>query len=44
MPIAEGKTAPDFTLPDADGKSVSLQDFAGKHLVLYFYPKDSTSG
>ena len=44
MPIEEGKKAPAFTLPDANGKSVSLTDFAGKNLVLYFYPKDNTSG
>jgi peroxiredoxin Q/BCP len=42
--IETGATAPQFTLPDQDGKSVSLADFAGKTLVLYFYPKASTSG
>lgn len=36
--------APAFTLPDSDGKSVSLSDFAGKTVVLYFYPKDNTPG
>ena len=36
--------APNFTLTDADGESVSLPDFAGKWLVLYFYPKDDTPG
>jgi peroxiredoxin Q/BCP len=36
--------APDFTLQDTDGNSVSLTDFAGKWLVLYFYPKDDTPG
>lgn len=36
--------APDFTLPDAYGKMVSLSDFAGKKVVLYFYPKDNTPG
>ena len=36
--------APDFTLPDADGKMVSLSDFTGKKVVLYFYPKDNTPG
>jgi thioredoxin-dependent peroxiredoxin len=39
-----GQKAPDFTLPSADGKSRSLKDFAGKKLILYFYPKDNTSG
>ena len=36
--------APEFALPDADGKMVSLSDFAGKKVVLYFYPKDNTPG
>ncbi len=36
--------APDFTLPDKDGKLVSLTDFLGKKVVLYFYPKDNTPG
>jgi peroxiredoxin Q/BCP len=40
----EGKKAPAFTLPDAHGKPVSLADFAGKDVVLYFYPKDDTPG
>jgi peroxiredoxin Q/BCP len=44
MPIEEGKKAPAFTLKDAAGKSVKLADFAGKDLVLYFYPKDDTPG
>lgn len=39
-----GAKAPLFTLPTADGSSVSLTDFAGKKVVLYFYPKDDTSG
>ncbi|WP_405381573.1 peroxiredoxin [Phascolarctobacterium sp.] len=39
-----GSVAPAFTLPDKDGKMVSLSDFAGKKVVLYFYPKDSTPG
>lgn len=39
-----GANAPVFTLPTADGPSVSLTDFAGKKVVLYFYPKDDTSG
>lgn len=36
--------APEFTLPDKDGNTVRLSDFAGKKVVLYFYPKDNTSG
>ena len=44
MAIEEGKAAPAFTLTDADGKKVSLKDFAGKHVILYFYPKDDTPG
>lgn len=39
-----GTKAPDFTLPDKDGNPVSLADFAGKKVVIYFYPKDNTSG
>lgn len=36
--------APDFTLPNQDGEDVSLVDYAGKWLILYFYPKDDTPG
>ncbi len=39
-----GKAAPKFKLKDQNGKSVSLNDFKGKNVVLYFYPKDNTSG
>jgi len=39
-----GSTAPDFTLFSQDGTSVSLQDYRGKWIVLYFYPKDQTPG
>ena len=39
-----GKRAPAFTLPNADGKKVSLKDYAGKTVVLYFYPRDNTPG
>jgi thioredoxin-dependent peroxiredoxin len=42
--IETGATAPQFTLPDQDGNPVSLADYAGKTVVLYFYPKASTSG
>ena len=42
--LEKGMKAPAFTLPDSDGKSVSLSDFAGKTVVLYFYPKDNTPG
>lgn len=39
-----GKPAPDFTLKSNEGKEVSLKDYRGKWVVLYFYPKDFTSG
>ncbi len=39
-----GTTAPDFTLPSQDGSQVSLKDYRGKWVVLYFYPKDQTPG
>ena len=42
--LAVSSVAPSFTLPDKDGNMVSLSDFAGKKVVLYFYPKDSTPG
>jgi len=42
--IEEGKKAPAFSLPDQSGTNRALKDFAGKPLVLYFYPKDDTSG
>ena len=41
---AVGTTAPAFSLPAQDGKPVSLADYKGKWVVLYFYPKDQTSG
>ena len=39
-----GTKAPEFTLPDKDGTAVSLADFSGKKVVLYFYPRDNTPG
>jgi len=39
-----GEKAPEFTANNQDGKSISLSDYAGKKLVLYFYPKDDTPG
>ena len=39
-----GTKAPEFTLKDKDGKDVTLSDFLGKKVVLYFYPKDNTPG
>lgn len=42
--LAVGDKAPDFSLPADGGESLSLKDFKGRKLVLYFYPKDDTSG
>ena len=42
--LESGKPFPDFALPNQDGKIVKLADFAGKWLVVYFYPKDDTPG
>ena len=44
MTIEEGKTAPAFSLKDASGKRISLKDFRGKNVIVYFYPKDDTPG
>ena len=44
MAIKEGNKAPAFTLTDASGKPVSLDDFSGKDVVVYFYPRDDTPG
>ena len=42
--LTEGTIAPDFTLPRDGGGTVSLSEFKGKSVVLFFYPKDDTSG
>ena len=42
--LKEGDKAPDFAVPDAEGKVVRLKDLRGKKVVLYFYPKDDTPG
>jgi len=42
--LEAGSTAPDFTLPDQDGRQVSLTDFDGRKVVVYFYPAASTPG
>lgn len=42
--LAVGTVAPDFTLPDQNGVMHALKDFRGKKVILYFYPKDMTSG
>jgi peroxiredoxin Q/BCP len=44
MALKPGDSAPDFSLPDADGNTVTLSDFRGKWVVLYFYPRDNTPG
>ena len=44
MMLEIGTTAIDFTLPDEQGKLISLHSFKGKKIVLYFYPKDNTPG
>jgi peroxiredoxin Q/BCP len=42
--LKEGNKAPDFTANDQNGQTVSLSDFRGKNVILYFYPKDDTPG
>ncbi|NSL52119.1 thioredoxin-dependent thiol peroxidase [Calidifontibacillus erzurumensis] len=44
MTVEIGSKAPDFELPASNGETVKLSDFRGKHVVLYFYPKDMTPG
>jgi peroxiredoxin Q/BCP len=45
MPVVEeGRKAPAFALQDQDGRTHRLKDYAGRHVVLYFYPKDDTPG
>ena len=44
MAVVEGKSAPAFTLTDANGKKISLKDFRGSNVVVYFYPRDDTPG
>jgi peroxiredoxin Q/BCP len=44
MALEVGRKAPAFALPDEDGNVVELSDFAGRRLVLFFYPKAATSG
>ncbi len=44
MALEVGKQAPDFALPDEEGKTVRLSDFKGKRVVVFFYPKASTPG
>jgi peroxiredoxin Q/BCP len=42
--VSLGKAVPDFTLPATGGKDISLSDYRGKNVVIYFYPKDNTPG
>ncbi|XAS67054.1 thioredoxin-dependent thiol peroxidase [Micrococcaceae bacterium Sec5.7] len=42
--LQPGTQAPDFTLPDADGKQVALADYRGKNVIVYFYPQAATPG
>ncbi|MCE4224711.1 peroxiredoxin [Methylobacterium sp. C25] len=44
MPLEQGQKAPDFSLPGAGGETIALSGLTGRKVVLYFYPKDDTSG
>ena len=44
MTLKEGDIAPDFSLPASNGETISLKDYIGKKVVIYFYPKDDTPG
>ncbi len=44
MALEVGKKAPDFALPDEEGRTVRLSDFKGKRVVVFFYPRASTPG
>jgi|ERR1043166_1774749 peroxiredoxin Q/BCP len=44
LKLKEGDPAPAFTAPDQNGKVISLADYKGRHVILYFYPKDDTPG
>ena len=44
MALKEGDIAPDFSLPASNGETISLKDYIGKKVVIYFYPKDDTPG
>jgi peroxiredoxin Q/BCP len=44
MAVTVGKAAPAFALPDANNQKVELKQFRGKHVILYFYPRDNTPG
>jgi peroxiredoxin Q/BCP len=44
VPVDEGKAAPAFTLSDSTGTKVSLKDYRGKNVIVYFYPRDNTPG
>ncbi len=43
MPVEEGKVAPAFTLSDPTGAKVALKDYRGKNVIVYFYPRDTST-